>query len=32
MGLRSEETKIYEPIKRTAADYTPQSLRGQGTR
>ena len=32
MGLRSEESKIYEPIKRTAADYTPQSLRGQGTR
>ncbi len=32
MGLRSEETKIYEPIKRTAADYTPQSLRSRGTR
>jgi hypothetical protein len=32
MGLRSEEAKIYEPIKRTAADYTPQSLRGQGVR
>jgi hypothetical protein len=32
MGLRSEETKIYQPIKRTAADYTPQALRGAGTR
>lgn len=32
MGLRSEEAKIYEPIKRTAADYTPQNLRGLGTR
>jgi hypothetical protein len=32
MGLRSEEAKIYEPIKRTAADYTPQNLRGVGTR
>jgi len=32
MGLRSEEAKIYEPIKRTAADYTPQALRGKGTR
>jgi hypothetical protein len=32
MGLRSEEKLIYEPIKRTAADYTPSSLRGAGTR
>jgi Protein of unknown function (DUF1329) len=32
MGLRSEETKIYEPIKRSASDYTPQALRGAGTR
>jgi hypothetical protein len=32
MGLRSEETKIYEPIKRTAGDYTPSNLRGVGTR
>ena len=32
MGLRSEESKIYEPIKRTPADYTPQNLRGLGTR
>jgi hypothetical protein len=32
MGLRNEETKLYEPIKRTAGDYTPSSLRGAGTR
>ncbi len=32
MGLRSEEAKIFQPIKRTAADYTPQALRGAGTR
>jgi len=32
MGLRSEETRIYEPIKRTPADYTPATLRGVGTR
>ncbi len=32
MGLRSEEAKIYEPIKRSASDYTPQALRGAGTR
>ena len=32
MGLRNEETKIYEPIKRTPADYTPTNLRGIGTR
>jgi Protein of unknown function (DUF1329) len=33
MGLRAEETKIYDPtIKRTSADYTPQNLRGTGTR
>jgi Protein of unknown function (DUF1329) len=33
MGLRSEETKIYDgTIKRTPADYTPQNLRGTGTR
>jgi Protein of unknown function (DUF1329) len=32
MGLRSEEAKIYEPIKRTAADYNPNSLRGIGQR
>lgn len=32
MGLRAEETKIYEPIKRNAADYTPQNLRNLGTR
>ncbi|QJR13938.1 DUF1329 domain-containing protein [Usitatibacter palustris] len=32
MGLRSEEKLIYEPIKRTQADYTPANLRGTGTR
>lgn len=32
MGLRSEETVIYQPIKRTAADFTPQNLRNLGTR
>ncbi|QJR09716.1 hypothetical protein DSM104443_00766 [Usitatibacter rugosus] len=32
MGLRSEETKIYEPIKRSPADYSPNSLRAIGTR
>jgi hypothetical protein len=32
MGLRSEEKVIYEPIKRTPADYNPSSLRGIGTR
>lgn len=32
MGLRNEEKVIYEPLKRTAADYTPAALRGIGTR
>ncbi len=32
MGLRSEEKVIYEPIKRTPADYTPNNLRNLGTR
>ncbi len=32
MGLRSEEKVIYQPIKRSAADYTPQNLRNLGTR
>jgi hypothetical protein len=32
MGLRNEETKIYEPIKRSGADYNPNSLRGIGNR
>lgn len=32
MGLRNEEPKIYEPIKRTAADFTPSGLRALGTR
>jgi hypothetical protein len=32
MGLRNEEKLIYEPIKRSPADYTPANLRGIGTR
>ena len=32
MGLRSEEKVIYEPLKRSAGDYTPSNLRGTGTR
>ncbi|MBK7658873.1 MAG: DUF1329 domain-containing protein [Betaproteobacteria bacterium] len=32
MGLRNEETKIYEAIKRSGADYNPNSLRGLGNR
>ncbi len=32
MGLRNEETKIYETIKRDPADFTPAGLRGLGTR
>ncbi len=32
MGLRNEEKKVYEPLKRTTADYTPSNLRGVGTR
>ena len=32
MGLRNEEKKIYEPIKRSPGDYTPNNLRGEGVR
>ena len=32
MGLRNEEKRVYEPLKRTPADYTPEALRGIGTR
>ena len=32
MGLRNEEKRIYEPLKRSPGDYTPQNLRGVGTR
>lgn len=32
MGLRNEETKIFEPVKRSGADYSPNSLRGLGMR
>lgn len=32
MGLRNEEPKVYERIKRDKADFTPAGLRGVGTR
>jgi hypothetical protein len=32
MGLRNEEKRIYEVLKRTPGDYTPANLRGVGTR
>ncbi|MBL8539985.1 MAG: DUF1329 domain-containing protein [Betaproteobacteria bacterium] len=32
MGLRNEEPKVFEPIKREASDFTPAGLRGIGTR
>lgn len=32
MGLRNDEPKVYEKIKRDRADYTPAGLRGIGTR
>lgn len=32
LGLRNEEPKVYEALTRTAADYTPQNLRGTGVR
>jgi Protein of unknown function (DUF1329) len=32
MGLRNEEKDIYQPIKRSPGDYTPNNLRGTGTR
>ncbi|HSW14330.1 MAG TPA: DUF1329 domain-containing protein [Solimonas sp.] len=32
MHLFNEETVIYKPIKRTAADFTPDALRSKGTR
>lgn len=32
MGLRSEEAKIYEPLKRSPSDYTPANLSRSGTR
>jgi len=32
LGLRNEEPKVYEKIQRTAADFTPNGLRGIGTR
>ncbi len=32
LGLRNEEPKVYEPITRRPSDFTPQGLRGIGTR
>ncbi len=32
MGLRNEESGVYRPIRRTAADFTPANLRNLGTR
>lgn len=32
MGLRNEEPKVYETIKRQSSDFTPAGLRGVGTR
>ena len=32
MGLRNEEAKVYEQIKRTGADFSPSGLRGVGNR
>jgi len=32
MGIRNQQTKVYEKIKRDKADFTPAGLRGIGTR
>ncbi len=32
MGLRNEEPKVYEKVKRSEGDFTPAGLRGIGTR
>ncbi|MFN7835708.1 MAG: DUF1329 domain-containing protein [Burkholderiaceae bacterium] len=32
MGMRNEEPKVYVPIQKTTADFTPNGLRGAGTR
>jgi len=32
MGMRNEEPKVFEPVKRDKADFTPSGLRGIGTR
>ena len=32
MGLTNEVKRVYEPIKRSPGDYTPNNLRGAGTR
>jgi hypothetical protein len=31
-GIRSEEPKLAVPVKRSPNDYSPQRLRGEGTR
>lgn len=32
MGMRNEEPRVYQPIRRSAASYTPANLRNLGTR
>jgi hypothetical protein len=32
MGIRNQQAKVYEKIKRDKADFTPAGLRGIGTR
>jgi hypothetical protein len=32
LSIRNEESKVYQPIVRTPADFTPNSLRDKGTR
>ena len=32
MGLANEQKVVYQPLKRTPSDYTPEALRGMGTR
>ena len=32
MGIRNQQAKVYEKIKRDKADFTPAGLRGLGTR
>lgn len=32
LGLRNEEPRVYEPVTRRPSDFTPQGLRGLGTR
>lgn len=32
MGITNEESKVYQRVKRSAADFSPSGLRGAGTR